>query len=290
MARVDFRRPESQAFDMMELEFKFAGSILCLVGLISSLTSGAGVELQPRDANVDFSQMPECSSKICTSILGALLDCGGGITTDCFCRRPNPLVCAWTVSWDCWNRTEDWYDSQCPGKPLVDLTGIPECARSCFNKANLCKKMTSNCVCSQPKPDCSFSTTTCKSPDVSLYDAWYTKSCKYNLTASTSPSATGPSLNSASGTSTSPGSTGNCGRKGLSTGAIAGVAIGAAAGGLALGLLLYYCWGPRAPSSDGAAAAPPGPHKIEDSSYIETRPGFAPSMVPPTPLVEAPGS
>ena len=28
-------------------------------------------------------------------ILDSLLDCGGGITTDCFCRRPNPLVCAW---------------------------------------------------------------------------------------------------------------------------------------------------------------------------------------------------
>ncbi|PUU82456.1 hypothetical protein B9Z19DRAFT_417448 [Tuber borchii] len=271
---------------MMELEFKFAGTILCLVGLISSLTSGAGIMLQPRNADVDFSQMPDCSSKICVPALDSLLDCGGKITTDCFCRRPNPLVCAWTVSWDCWNRTEAWYDSQCPGKPLVDLTGIPECARSCFNKKNLCKVMTSNCVCSQPKPDCSFSTTACKSADVSSYDAWYTKSCKYNLTTTTSPSTTGLSSNSASDTTTSPAST----SKGLSTGAVAGVAIGAAAGGLALGLLLYYCWGPRAPSSDGAAAAPPGPHKIEDSSYPETSPGFTPSMVQQTPLVEAPGS
>jgi len=187
-----------------------------------------------------------------------------------------------SVSWDCWNRTEDWYDSQCPGKPLVDLTDIPECARSCFYKANVCKKMTTNCVCSQPKPDCSFSTTTCKSDDVSLYDAWYNKSCKYNLTATTTSST--------SDTSISPSPIGNRSRKGLSTGAIAGVAIGAAAGGLALGLLLYYCLGPRAPSSDGAAAAPPGPHKIEDSPYPETRPGFTPSMVQPTPLVEAPGS
>ncbi|PUU82457.1 hypothetical protein B9Z19DRAFT_1041022 [Tuber borchii] len=275
---------------MIDLEFKFAGSILCLVGLISSLTSGAGVALQPRDADVDFSKMPDCSSKICVSILGSLLDCGGEITLGCFCRRPNPLVCAWSVNWDCWNRTEDWYDSQCPGKPLVDLTGIPECARNCFNKANVCIEQTSNCVCSQPKPDCSFSTTTCKAADVSLYDAWYTKSCKYNLTATTSPSTTGPSLNPTSSTSTSPTSTGSGGRKGLPKGAIAGVAIAAVAGALALGLLLYYCRGRGASSSDSAAVAPPDQYKIEDPSGLVARPGPVPSMVQSTPFFEAPGS
>ena len=187
------------------------------------------------------------------------------------------------VSWDCWNRTEDWYDSQCPGKPLVDLTGIPECARNCFNKANVCKKLTTNCVCSQPKPDCSFSTTTCKSADVSLYDAWYTKSCKYNLTAATSvsnPSATASSTNS----------TGGGGGGGLSKGAIAGVAIAAVAGALALGLLLYYCRGRGASSSDFTATVPPDQLKVEDSSGLVARPGLAPSMVQSTPPFQTPRS
>jgi len=65
VARVDFRPLAPYAFDMIDLQFKLAGGILCLVVLISSFTSGVGGVLQPRDAEVDFSGMPECSSKIC---------------------------------------------------------------------------------------------------------------------------------------------------------------------------------------------------------------------------------
>jgi len=50
---------------MIDLQFKLAGGILCLVVLISSFTSGAGGVLQLRDAEVDFSKMPECSSELC---------------------------------------------------------------------------------------------------------------------------------------------------------------------------------------------------------------------------------
>jgi len=53
---------------MMDLQFKLAG-ILCLVVLISSLTSGAGGAPQLGEVDVevevDFSKMPECSSKLC---------------------------------------------------------------------------------------------------------------------------------------------------------------------------------------------------------------------------------
>lgn len=257
-----------------------------MVVLISSFTSGAGGVLQLRDAEVDFYQMPTCSSATCVRILNSLLGCGTRIRTDCFCRKPNPLVCAWSVDWSCWNRTEDWYNTQCPGKPLVDLTDIPECALSCFSKKNVCKKLTTNCVCSQPKPDCNTATTTCKSADLDLYNAWYTKSCEYNLTAV----GTGAMSHFTTETSTSTlsASTGSCGPKGLSTGAIAGVAIGAAAGGLALGALLWYCCRSRSPGSDGAAIAL-GQHEIEDYSYPKIRPDLIPSMVQSTPLVEAPG-
>lgn len=78
--------------------------------------------LQPRDTDVDFSGMPECSSKICipyvsssllsplspspfklgrdelinlNRTLGSSLGCGSGVTLSCFCGKPNPLACAW---------------------------------------------------------------------------------------------------------------------------------------------------------------------------------------------------
>ncbi|PWW80787.1 hypothetical protein C7212DRAFT_274141 [Tuber magnatum] len=277
----------------MDLQFKFAGGILCLITLISSLTSGAEVALQPRNAEVDFSKMPECSSAICASVLGALLDCGQEIMTDCFCGKPNPLACAWSVNWDCWNRTEDWYDTQCPKKPPVDLSGIPSCARSCFDKANICPEPTSNCVCSQPKPDCKSSTTTCTPTEVGKYDDWYEKSCKYKLTATStrdsSPSATGPSTNSTSAASASPRSGGGGGGGGLSKGAIAGVALGAVMGTFALGVSLYFCWKRREPGLGCAAAESPGPHELEDSSNPKIRPDLFSGLVQPIPLVEAPG-
>ncbi|PUU82459.1 hypothetical protein B9Z19DRAFT_1157231 [Tuber borchii] len=277
---------------MIDPQLRLAGGILCLICLISPLTSVAGGALQPRAAEVDFSKMPECSSKICTPILGSLLSCGQSITLDCFCGKPNPLICAWTVNWDCWNRTEDWYDSQCPGKPLVDLTGIPECARSCFDKANVCKVMTSNCVCSQPKPDCSFSTTTCKAADVSLYDAWYTKSCKYNLTTMTTgvsnPSATASSTNSTSVGSTSPASGGGGGR-GLSKGAIAGVAIGVITGALVLGFFLCSGRKQKDPDQGFAAEAPPSLHEMDDSWNLKARHDLSADAAQSVPLVEAPG-
>jgi len=157
-------------------------------------------------------------------------------------------------------------------------------AVSCFYKANVCKKMISNCVCSQPKPDCSFSTTTCKSIGVNLYDAWYKMFCEHNLrtmaTSAPSLSATGPSM---------PTSTGSPGRKGLSKGAIAGVGIGAVARALALGLFQYYCLGPRAPSSDGAATAPPDRHEMEGSSNPNAGPDLIQSIMPSMSLIEVLG-
>jgi len=193
-----------------------------------------------------------------------------------------------SVDWSCWNRTEDWYNTQCPGKPLVDLTDIPECARGCFDKKNVCKKLTTNCVCSQPRPDCNTATTTCKSEELDLYNAWYTKSCEYNLTAVGTGGAVSLSTTETS-SSTVHASTGSCGPKGLSTGAIAGVAIGAAAGGLALGALLWHCCRARVPASDGAATAPLAQHEIGDYSYPKISPDMIPSMVQSGPLVEAPG-
>jgi len=205
----------------------------------------------------------------------------------------SPLLIHDRVNWDCWNRTEDWYDTQCPGKPLVELNDIPSCARSCFDKANVCMEQTSNCVCSQPKPDCSnSSTTTCKPTDVGLYDAWYTKSCKYNLTATTSvsnPSATASSKNSTSVGSTSPATTGGGGGRGLSKGATAGVAIGVIAGTLVLGLFLYSRRKQKDPDQDLAAEAPPSLHEMEDSWNLKTRPDLIQEAAQSVPLVEAPG-
>ncbi|KAG0130897.1 hypothetical protein HOY82DRAFT_358011 [Tuber indicum] len=272
----------------MDPQFKFAGGILCLITLMSSLTSGAGGALRLRDGDLDFSKMPECSSKICAPILGSLLDCGQRIMVDCFCRRPNPLICAWTVNWDCWNRTEDWYDTQCPGKPLVDLTAIPGCARSCFDNANVCLEMTSNCVCSQPRPDCNSITTTCNSTEVSFYDAWYAKSCKYNLTAMTT-SVSSPSTTASSTSSTSASTRGGGGGGGLSKGAIAGVTIGAVTGALALGVFLCFFRKRKDPGPACDAAKSQGVHEMEGSSDPKLRPGLILSVVQSAPIVEAPG-
>ena len=194
-----------------------------------------------------------------------------------------------SVDWDCWNRTEDWYNRQCPGKPLVDLTDIPECARSCFNEKNVCVEMTSNCLCSQPRPNCNSTTTRCGSTELGLYEAWYTKSCEYNLTANTtsviSPSTTEPS------TYTPPDSTSTGGgvHKRLSNGAIAGVAISAATGVLALCAFMRYCCGSGTPKPNSAAATPPGLHEIGDPSNQRVRPDLIPNTVQSAPLVEVPG-
>ncbi|CUS13042.1 unnamed protein product [Tuber aestivum] len=274
----------------MDLQFKFAGGILCLISLISSLTSGARVALQPRDAEVDFSNMPVCSKAICTPILSSLLDCGQNIMTDCFCGKPNPLACAWSVNWDCWNRTEDWYDTQCPGKPLVNLSSVPSCARSCFDRANVCLEQTSNCVCSQPRPGCNSSTTTCNSMEMDMYNAWYTRSCEYGQiapsTSVSNPSAARPT-SSTSGGSTSPPSIGGGGRGGLSTGAIAGAVLGAVAGTFALGVFLYLFLKKKDPDLGYPATA--GPHELGDSPNPKIRPDLVPGVVQPIPLVEAPG-
>ncbi|PUU77967.1 hypothetical protein B9Z19DRAFT_1049295 [Tuber borchii] len=283
---------------MMELQFKLAAGILCLISLISSLTSGAGVVLQPRDTDVDFSGMPECSSKICIPTLGSSLGCGSGVTLSCFCGKPNPLACAWVVNWDCWNRTEDWFDTQCPGKPLVDLTGIPSCARSCFDKSNVCMEFTSNCVCSQPRPDCSASTTTCNTSEVALYDAWYSKSCEYNLTeAKDSNPSTTKSLSSTASTSASTSTssptittTSNSSSGGLSKGAVVGVAIGAFGGTIALGALLYFLFFGKPKNSEPEyRAAPLGTAEMEDSSHPKIRSELMSNEVHSVPPVEAPG-
>ncbi|CUS11662.1 unnamed protein product [Tuber aestivum] len=263
---------------MKELEFKFAAGILCLTSLISSLTSGAGVVLQPRDVEVDFSGMPECMSKVCIPILGSSLGCGPTILVDCFCGKPNPLLCGWVTDWECWNRTEDWYDTQCPGKPLVDLTGIPSCVRSCFDKTNVCIESTSNCICSQPKPDCTASKTDCNSSEVAVYDAWYSKSCEYNQTTLTLPNPSStkvpPSSTTVSTTSTSPpaSSSASGGGGGLSKGGVAGVAIGAFIGTVALGTLLYLFLfrRPKNPVQDYSTAQP-APVEIEGSSHPKVR-------------------
>ena len=194
---------------------------------------------------------------------------------------PSHLLMHGSVDWDCWRRTEDWYDTQCPGKPYVDLTGIPECARSCFSKENVCKKLTTNCVCSQPKPDCYSTTTGCKSADLRLLEAWYTKSCEYNLTAMTTSFT--PS------TCTPPSSTESSVSKCLSKGAIGGVAICGAAGALVLGALLCYFWRPGAPGSNGAAALPPGRYGMGVYSKPKVRTGLAPDMVQSGPPFYAPG-
>jgi len=178
-----------------------------------------------------------------------------------------------------------------PGKPLVDLANIPGCARSCFDKANVCKKLTTNCVCSQPKPDCDSSTTTCKSNEVGLYDAWYAKSCGYNLTAMTT-SISNPFWTEHSSIIEHPNcphSTTGGGCEGLSKGAFAGAAVGAVTGTLALGVFLCSRWKRRDPGRGGPPAGPPGPYELEGSSDLESRPGLIPIMVQSTHLVEAPG-
>jgi len=186
-----------------------------------------------------------------------------------------------SVNWDCWNRTEDWYDTQCPGKPLVDLTEIPECARDCFNIENICEKMTSNCICSQLKHNCDSTTTRCKSTDLGLLEAWYAKSCEYNLT--------GMATSVTPSTCTPPASTESSVSKCLSKGAIGGVAIGAAAGALVLGGLLCYFWGSGVPGSNGATPVPPGRYEMGVYSNPKVRTDLTPGMVQSGPPFYAPG-
>jgi len=202
-----------------------------------------------------------------------------------------------SVNWDCWNRTEDWYDTQCPGKPLIDLTGIPTCASSCFNQSNVCMKFTSNCVCSQPRPDCTASTTTCNSSAVAVYDAWYSKSCEYNLTdksvsnpsTTTTPSST-TSTSTSTSTVTTAGNSGGGNGGSLSKGAVVGVAIGAFAGTIGLGALLYFIFFRKPENSvHDYSAAPSGPAEMEDSSRPKVRSELMSDGVHPAPLVEAPG-
>lgn len=249
--------------------------------------------LQPRDVNVDFSGMPECSSKVCIPKLGSSLGCGSGVTAGCFCGKPNPLYCAWTVDWACWNRTEDWYDTQCPGKPLVDLTGIPSCARNCFNGSNICMEFTSNCVCSQPRPDCTVLTTTCDTSGVAEYDAWYSKSCEYNLTDPNppNPSTTTPPPSTTTTPTPPPADTTPSGsNRSLSKGAIAGVAIGAFAGTITLGALLYFFFF-RKPESSGQdySTGPPAAVEMEDSSHPKVGSHLMSDGVHSVPPVEVSG-
>ncbi|KAG0129201.1 hypothetical protein HOY82DRAFT_488432, partial [Tuber indicum] len=240
---------------IMDPQFKLAVGILCFIGLISSLASGSEA-----DVEINFDSMPRCSWEACAPVIH-LLECGQGITIDCFCRKPSPLKCAWKESKDCWKRTEDWYDTQCPRKPHINLSEIPGCARGCFDKANVCLKQTYNCVCSQHKPDCSNSTTSkCISDEVGLYDAWYKKTCKSLLpewppSVSNSPPTVSPTR-SASGVFTS--STSAPSSRGLSKGAISGVAIGSVAGALALGTFLFFLWKRK---SHGSSR-----HEMEDYS------------------------
>ncbi|PWW76203.1 hypothetical protein C7212DRAFT_189582 [Tuber magnatum] len=281
---------------MKETQFGFAAGILCLISLISSSTSGVGVVLQPRDVEVDFSGMPECASKTCIPILGSSLGCGPRISVDCFCGKPNPLLCGWYTNWDCWNRTEGWYDTQCPGRPLVDFTGIPSCVRSCFDKLNVCVKSTSNCVCSQPRPDCSASTTTCNSSDIAVYDAWYSKSCEYNQTTTSSlvPPTAEPQLPTSTTptplpTSSSGGRRGG-GGGGLSKGGVAGAAVGAFAGTVALGALLYFfVFRRQKGSKQDRDTAQPAPAEMEDSSHPKVRYELMSGDMNSAPPIEAPG-
>ncbi|KAG0641811.1 hypothetical protein HOY80DRAFT_1110836 [Tuber brumale] len=272
---------------MIDPQFKLAAGILCFIALISPLSSGARGRLERRDTNVNFTSMPQCSWLVCSPLLSSLLDCGQGaqITVDCFCKKTNPLICAWTVNWDCWNRTEDWYDTQCPGKPPVNLSEIPSCARSCFDGANVCMEQTHNCVCSQPRPDCNSATTTCASDEVGLYDAWYKKTCKSNLTElSMSVSTllptrapTGAPTGSSSGAPITPTLVP---KESLSKGATAGIAVGAIAGTFALGAFMFFVWKRKdhSPSGNGMVYYPDQ----------KVRPDLTPSVVPPVPLVEAP--
>ncbi|KAG0129199.1 hypothetical protein HOY82DRAFT_564700 [Tuber indicum] len=266
---------------MIDPQFRLATGILCFIALISPLSSGAGGRFQRRDANVNFTSMPQCSWTVCSPLLSSLLDCGQGITVDCFCRRPNPLICAWTVNWDCWNRTEDWYDTQCPGRPPVNLSEIPSCARSCFDKGNVCMEQTYNCVCSQPRPDCNSATTTCGSDEVGLYDAWYRNTCKSNLTAlptsASNPHPTGPSTSSAAGTPTPPPPFPD---ESLSKGATAGIAVGVIAGTFALGVFLFIIWKWKFQK--------PGGNGVVHNPDPKARSYPTPSMAQPVPLVEAP--
>jgi len=194
-----------------------------------------------------------------------------------------------SVDWDCWNRTEDWYDTQCPGKPLVDITGIPSCARGCFNGSNVCYEFTSNCVCSGRKPDCTILTTTCDTSGVAEYDAWYSKSCEYNRTVTSSITSTTTPLPSTTTTPTSSSAvttpSGSSNRD-LSKGAIAGVAIGAFAGTITLGALLYFFFF-RQPENSGQDYSTPALAEMEDSSRPKVE--LMADMVHSVPPVEAPG-
>ena len=67
------------------------------------------------------------------------------------------------------------------------------------------------------------------------------------------------------------------------------MAIGAVGGALAVGLLLsYYCLEPGAPSSDGAAVAPPDRPEMESSPNLNSVPDLISSIVQSVHLIEAP--
>ena len=115
-----------------------------------------------------------------------------------------------------------------------------------------------------------------------MYEAWYTNSCEYNLTAPRSVISPGcpPPCSTRSGGGV---------RKCLSNGAVAGVAISAMAGALILCAFMRYCCGLGVPRPSSEAEIPPSRHEIGDPSNPRVRPDLIPSMVQSAPLVEAQG-
>lgn len=134
-----------------------------------------------------------------------------------------------------------------------------------------------------------------------MYDAWYSKSCEYNLTdpKASNPSTT-KSLSSTASTSTSTstsspttstaGNGGGGDGGGLSKGAVVGVAIGAFGGTIALGALLYFLFFRKPKNSEpDYSAAPSGAAEMEDSSHPKIRSELMSNEVRSVPPVEAPG-
>lgn len=84
----------------------------------------------------------------------------------------------------CWNNTERWYATQCPSAKPIDESGVPSCARRCFEDPheNYCLEYTRNCICSQGKPPCSGEASSCNGTELGIYDSWFAGECPPNPT------------------------------------------------------------------------------------------------------------
>ena len=133
---------------------------------------------------------------------------------------------------------------------------------------------------------------------MAIYDAWYSKSCEYNLTnpkvsttkSLSSTASTSTSTSTSSPTNTAAGNGGGGDGGGLSKGAVVGVAIGAFGGTIALGALLYFLFFRKPKNSEPEySAAPSGAAEMEGSSNLKIRSELMSNEVHSVPPVEAPG-